>query len=340
MATSANALDQVELSQEYNAMAAMTDSGDHQVFTITGGTLWSGESGYAPVIRPNGIITGRNLVSPHATANTLTILACTAYLAGVEEEVSASSVLEITPSAGAFAKINSVTINDSGAYEVIAGTDGTDTSFVTDRGEAGGPPYIPATSIEVAQIKTTGVHAGVVLVAEIFQDSSTFTERWDSPGFNGNNIGDGNDAEASAQKNAYVKFVSALDVRHTGDIPKGVYIEFYEPILSDLADTYDFVPAEVSASVASQTVYRRTIMSTTTSGGAAGFSILLKDGITDGLVAKKNRVLTHKHFADQDKSAYILTQGYTAMKRTNPASAQNSAAVTIAAEQISADFSS
>ena len=340
MATSANALDQVELSQEYNAMAAMTDSGDHKVFTITGGTLWSGESGYAPVVLPNGIATGRTLVSPHASANTLTILGCTAYIAGVLKTVVADATLEITPSAGAFVRINSVTIDTDGAYAVVAGVDGTDTTFVTTRGAAGGPPYIPTTSIEVAQIQTTGTHAGVVLASEIKQDSATFTERYDSPLPDKNNIGDGNNAVTSAQKNAYIKFPSALDLRHTGDAAKGVYIEYYEPILSDLADTYDFVAAELSASVSSQTVYRRTIMSTTTSGGAGGFNILLTDGITDGLVAKKNRVLTHKHFADQDKSAYILTQGYTTLKRSNPASAQNMAAVTIAAKSISADFSS
>ena len=344
MSTSENAKVQIELSRAYNAMAAMTDSGDNQIFNITGGTVWSGtkigDTDYSPVIRPNGVETGTTLVSPHATNDTLTIAGCTCYLAGVKTTVFADAAKTITRPAGAFAKICSVTITSAGVYAVVAGADAEDTTFIATRGGNGGPPYIPVTSIEIAQIKVIAQDAAAVAATEIYQDDDTHTERYDYPEFDSSPLGNGRHAVVAAQINAHIKFIEALDTRHTADVPKGVYIQYYEPSLSEQSKAFDFVPVENTASTSSQQVYQRTVGSTSKSMGTGGFTALLNDGINDGLVTNKDRILTVKFFPNKDKPAYNLTQGTISLKRTFPVANQNQATVTIAAESISSDFSS
>lgn len=340
MATSANALIQVEQNQVHHAAAAMTDAGDHQNFTISGGTLWSGKSGFTPVVRPNGVVSGRSLVTTHASNDTLTIAGCTCYLAGVLTTIAGAVDQTITRPVSAVAKINSVIITAAGVYDVLAGVDGLSAAFSTTRGAAGGPPYIPVGAIEVAQIKVVDDTPAVIASTEIFQNGN-YTERFDFPTWAENNVGLGETSEVAAQKNAFVRFDTVLAQPHTGDLTKGVYIEYYAPEFSDLAKTSDFVPVENSSSVSSvQTYGNKTIGSSAISIGSGGFKILLNDGITDGILALKDQVVTIKYFSDQDKSAYSLTQGTLSMKRTYPVAGQNAADVTIAAENITADFSS
>ena len=57
MSTAENAKLQYEAGQNATAMSALTNSGDETTFT-SGASLWSGKSGYAPVVRPNGLLTG------------------------------------------------------------------------------------------------------------------------------------------------------------------------------------------------------------------------------------------------------------------------------------------
>lgn len=49
--TASNAKLQYEAGQDISELAAMVDSGDHKVFSITGIAPWSGKSGYEPKIR-------------------------------------------------------------------------------------------------------------------------------------------------------------------------------------------------------------------------------------------------------------------------------------------------
>lgn len=341
MATSANAKISLEMGQEANAMAAMTNSGDEQYYTLSGAAVWSGKSGFAPNIKPNGVATGRSLVTPHASNDTLTIAGCTCYLAGVLTTVAADATKTITRPAGAFSKINSVTITSAGEYAVVAGADSAGAAFSTTRGAAGGPPYIPTTSIEIAQIFTTTQAAAAIAATEIYQNSDTYTERYDFPTFDYNPIGLGQAATVSAAQNAHVKFDTVLDTRHTGDLTKAVYMSCYEPYFSELSRTLDFKPVENTTSVSSQQVYgNKTIGSSSMSMGTGGFTALLGDGVLDGIVAEKDQVLTVKFWPDGDQSPYILTQGTISLIRTFPVANQNQAAVTIAAEVISAEFSS
>jgi len=337
MATSKNALLQFESGQSLTDYTAMTDSGDHTIFTS--GSIWSGKSGYEPVVRPNGMVTGRNVLSTHATNDTVTIAGFTAYSEGTLHTVTATTDTITRPS-GDVAKINSITMDDAGAIAVIAGTDGATTTFSETRGAAGGPPYIPVDSVEIGQIRVTTQAAGVIAASEIFQTVGTHTERFDYPIWDENNIGDGDAATVAAKKNAYIEFASALDNPHTGDAYKKVYIRYYTPILANIPKAFDFVPAENTHSVTSTQYYGGTSGAVSSTLGQASFSMLMDDNITDSIVAEKDQILTFKHFADRNKTPYVLTQGTLGLSRSNPAGAQNQADATISAEVASAEFAS
>lgn len=339
MATSENAKIQIETGQSLTAFAAMTDSGDNKTFT-NAATVWSGKAGFAPDIRPNGIVSGYNLVTPAANLsnNNVDIAAFTAYSIGVLRSVAAAANQAITRPATNVAKISSIQMTSAGAISIVAGTDGASTTFSETRGAAGGPPFILVDSVEIAQVRLTSSAAAVITAAEIFQVVGTHTERFDYPGFTSNNIGDGSNASVSAKKNAHVLFDSALPLSHTGSVPKRVYNQYYTPTLSDMQRTLDFTPVENSHSVSSTQYYGGTIATSSKSLGQGSFTALLSDGVTDTLVANKDQILTIKFFPDRNKTPFILTQGTIGLGRTFPVSEQNQAEVTISSEVLSAEF--
>jgi hypothetical protein len=337
MANSKNAKIQIETNQSLNAHAAMTDSGDHRIFTLSGKTLWSGKAGYTPEIRPNGVVSGRSLLSAHASANMVTVAAFTAYLKGVLISSTATDMTIGRASTAAYIKISSLSLSSAAAVAVVAGTQGAAESAT--RGAAGGPPLIPPTSIEIGQIVFTGTTAAVVAVSEILQNGS-YTERALEPMWTEKNVGDGEACATSAEKNAHIKFASALPLIHTGAIAKKVYAKVYTPALSELSRTMNFRPSENSHSVSSQEYYRGTVGSTATSIGQGGFTALMSDNLTDSLVGEKDQVLTVKFYPDENKAAHAITQGKIGLTRTFPFDNQNQAEVTISAENATAEFAS
>ena len=140
--SAANAKLQYEAGQEYNAMAAMTDSGIQEFYlgiSLVPAKRDEPESA-------DGLATGGE-VTPGSTNNNVSVAALTCFLAGVLTTVSADSDVAITRPTSTH-NISSVTINSSGVIAVVAGTDGT--AFSATRGAAGGPPLIPVGSIEIA----------------------------------------------------------------------------------------------------------------------------------------------------------------------------------------------
>lgn len=346
MATSKNAKLQFESGQTVADFAAMTDSGDHKIYTISGGTVFSGKSGYTADVRPNGVVSGRNMVSPHATANTVAIAAFTAYSGGTLYSVTATTQL-LTRASTDVAQIHSICMDDSGSITVVEGDDSGDSTFSTTRGAAGGPPAIPDDYVEIAQIKLDTNTSGVITSDEIFQVPGSQCERFDLPAWNVNNIGDGDNADAAAQKNAYVEFYSAHPMIHgdTAEDPadsyKKVYIKYYAPVFVDAQRAIDFVPVENTHSVSSTQVYgNQSIGSVQASLGQGGFTAMLSDGVTDALLAEQDEIITVKYYPDRNKNPYILTQGTLGVKRTFPVADQNQAACTISAEVASANFAS
>ena len=77
MATSVRGKISIETGQTLVTYAEMTDSGDHQIYSL--GTIWSNKSGFEPSVRPDGMVSGRNVLSISAVNDTITIAGFTAY---------------------------------------------------------------------------------------------------------------------------------------------------------------------------------------------------------------------------------------------------------------------
>lgn len=325
MPTAENAKLQYEGGQSVTAMTALTDSGDRTRFT-SAAALWSQRSGYAPVIRPNGLLTG-GAVGTHATDNTVTVAAMTLNLNGVVAAVNAAAPT-ITRPATAVAKVCSVTVNASAAVAVVAGTDGATTAFSETRGAAGGPPLIPVDSVEIAQVRMTTSAAGKVAATEIYQVVGLHTERADFPLY------------TVAYDTGSVSFLSALEAIHTGPAPKKVFASYAAPIFADVALASDFVPPETTHSVSSTPIYGTTLGSASSTLGQGAFVAYLNDGVSDALVSLKNQILWFKFFPDRYASPYLLTQGKLGISRTFPAGDSIQAACTISSSAAAKEVTS
>lgn len=324
MATAENAKLQYEAGQNVTAMTLLTDSGNNTTFT-SAATLWSGKSGFAAVVRPNGLLTG-GAVTTHASNNTVTVAALTCNLAGVVTAVSAGTAVATRP-ATAVSKVNSITIDSTGAIANVAGTDGATTAFSETRAAAGGPPLIPVGSIEIAQVRYTSNTAAVVASAEIFQVVGLHTERADFP------LWDVNNGAGS------VVFLAAHPLIHTGPTAKRSYASYSTPIFADVALASDFVPPETTHSVSSTQVYGTTLGSSSSTLGQGSFTAYLTNGVSDALVSLKNSTLWFKFFPDRYASPYILTQGKLGISRTFPAGDTVQATCTISAASAGTEVS-
>lgn len=346
MAQASDAQIWYESGQTMTDYEAATDSGDQTVYT-TSGTVFSMKSGYEVDIRPNGIVTGTNLVTPNAANDTIDVAAFTMYGAGSLVSVSASTgTLTITRDGALDYIINSVVCTEAGVLSVITG-DPHASAFSTVRGDAGGPPSLPLASIEVAQIKTTSKTAAAVLDTEIFQSPEGGTqERHDYPIYEVYPLGHGNQADDLDKINAYFEFAQALPVSHgatateAATAAKKVYIKFYEPIFSLIGYSDSFVPADETASISSKQIYRRTIASTTTTLTEGSFNAYLEDGISDNLAKLRGEYLSFKFLPDENKTPYSLTQGYMNFALSYPVDDEITAAVTISAREKTVGFDS
>lgn len=316
MPTAENAKLQYEAGQNSVAMTALTDSGDLTTFN-SGVSLFSGRSGYAPDVKPDGLATG-GVVTVGAGNDNVSGAAATAYLAGVLTSAAVDITLGVTRGVTDGYRINSITIDSSGTLVVVAGTEST--AFSETRGAAGGPPYIPVGDIEIAQVRLTSTTAGVVLASEIFAVVGLHQERYDYPLWNENN-------EAGT-----VTFLSAIAAIHTGDLAKGVFASYASPIFADINLASDFVPPENSHSVGSTQVYGSTLGSTSTTLGQGAFTAYVNDGVTDALVVLKDETLWFKFLPDRYKAPYVLAQGKLGIARTFPAGDNIQAACTISAD--------
>lgn len=336
MSNSSKAKISIETGQTLTAYAAMTDSGDHKLFSL--GTIYSGKSSFEPDVRPDGMVAGRKVLSVSAVNDSVTIAGFTAYSKGTLYTVTAVVDTFTRNTGPGKAMVVSITMDCTGALVVIHGEEGAGAAFSETRAAAGGPAYIPVSSVEIGQIRITSSTAGAITAAEIFQVVGTHTERFDFPGWVIDNLGDGIKATLSAKETAYVELSAALPASHTGDTYKNVYLQYSTPIFTELLKTSDFVPADESHSVSSTQYYNGTQGNTSTSLGAASFTALLTDGISDSIMAEQDEIITTKFWPDRNKAPFILAQGKLGLAETFPVNDQNQVAVTVAAENKSARF--
>jgi hypothetical protein len=321
MPTAENALLEMESGQDQASMGALTNSGDNTVFE-SNATLWSLRSGYEPDIRPNGLRTGGD-ITPAAsnTADAVDVAASTAYQDGDDKSVSGSTDLAVTrPTTDPYKK-DSIVIDGTGSYAVVAGTEGT--GFSDSRGAAGGPPYIPDGQIEVGQVWMSATSSGQITEDQIYQVVGTHQERYDFPLW-----------EVDAF-NAQVNFLSALPLIHepsTDPTPKNVYAAYATPLFSQIQLASEFVPPENSHTVNSTQVYGTTLGNTSKSLNQGSFTAYLQDGVTDPVIKLKDEQLWFRFRPDRAKSQKIFANGKLGVGRSFPAGDNMSASCTISAE--------
>lgn len=320
MPSAENAKLQYEAGQDQTAMSALTDSGNHIKFT-SAATLWSCRTNFAPDVRPDGLINGGEVI-PAVAAGTddVDVAALSCYIQGVKLTVSADTDVSITRPATAVAKINSITVTSGGAVAVVAGTDAADTTFVETRAAAGGPPLIPVTSIEIAQVRVISDTSAVITSAQIKAVPNVHQERYDYP------------AATEYCYGGYVEFGAALPLIHTGTLPKNVYAEYSAPVFADLSYASGYTPSSNSYSVNSEQVYGGTVGSSSATLNQGSFDVKMSNAVSDPLAKLEGLILWFKFFPDRYQTPYILDLGKLGMTKVYPAGDNISASCTISAE--------
>ena len=180
-------------------------------------------------------------------------------------------------------KICSITVTSAGIIAVVDGTEGT--AFSTTRGAIGGPPWIPTTSIEIAQVRYTASAAADVDADEIFQVPETHREMALFPTWEEDRVRVSSGAIAYAGPT----FASALSVIHsdnsgTTTAAKKVYASYYTPSFAMVSKVSDFVRPANSYSVSSTEYYGGAIGKRSTSIGQGSFKAFTNT-LNEGLLA-------------------------------------------------------
>lgn len=317
------ALIQYESGQALIPNQAMTDSGDHQTFSVTS-KPWSGVAGKEALVIPDGLATGGVITPDGGVSDSVAIAALNCYLGGVFVPVSATTVSVTRGLATDTSCTTSITVTSAGEVAAVAGTDGPTQSEA--RGAAGGPPLIPTGSIEIGQVRLGSTTPAPVASDEIYQVIGTHQERYDFP------IWD------ESPGTGEITFAAALPTSHTGAAAKGVSAQVYTPIFATIDPATDFTPPETSHSQSSNQVYGGTVGSSTSSLSQGSFTAFLKDGVTDAIARAKDQTLWFKFFPNRLKAPYMLVQGMLGIARKFPAGGSIEAACTISATSPAIDF--
>ena len=327
MPSAENAVLYYEAGQSLAPMAALVNSGDNLNYDSQD-ELWSNRAGFSPDIKANGVLTGLT-VSPAAggASDQVDVSGGTLNLNGVVTTIVAAANKACTRGATVnLYMVNSITITSAGAVAVAAGTASTAPSET--RGAAGGPPLIPVDSVELAQVRFTGITAAVVLSEEIRATANLHREIAMFPTY---------DSEFSRIEGgiiglAGIAYSIAPMLNHTGGVAKKVFALYYEPAFTAIPKASDFKRPANSKSVSSTQFYGGAIGAVTTSVGPGSFKAYLNDGVTDGLLSEEGMNLWFKFKPDRLKAPYVLCQGYLGFVEQYPAGSPIMADCTISAE--------
>jgi len=73
MPTASKAKLMAEFGQTFFDFTAATNSGDQKIFTVASKSLFSVKEGYELDVVPDGIVTGRNLITPGTVTETVDV---------------------------------------------------------------------------------------------------------------------------------------------------------------------------------------------------------------------------------------------------------------------------
>lgn len=200
---------------------AIADDGGHQTFSCTG-TRFSlcekDENGVdrRPVVAPDGVMNGC-FVSPAVSgqANAIDLSAGTLLIGGAMININPAVNVALTRPASGLCRAVSITLTNSGALAMVAGTDGA--AFSATRGAAGGPPWVPVGSIELAIVGLAATAApladGDIAFAPEYSHAPEYT---------------------LLPYTASVRFAAPLAAIHTGAMPRTVWVKWSEPAMATM----------------------------------------------------------------------------------------------------------
>lgn len=323
-----------ESAQQQQPFAAMTPGSGNSVFLLSA-KPWSSVAGYEYVVAPYGLMTGGAVTAASAN-NEVDVAALTAMMPGATGASPATGSLTVAAATGVSITrgaasnthtVTAITVTSAGAIAAVAGTAGT--SFSSTRGAAGGPPFIPVGSIEIAHVSTSSAAAAPVAAGEISQVVGVSQERSAFPVM-------GN-VDAIRGK---VEFASSLPPIHTGGVPKLVYARVATPVFAEIGPAKDWVPAEASSSVSSDDYYEGPRNSVSSSVGQASFTAVLQDGVTDAILSLDGENLMFRFKPDRDRGPYQITQGIFRKTRSFAVGGEPGMSATISAASATVDFAS
>lgn len=322
MANADNALLRIESGQNSFPMEELLNTGDNTTFEGSAAP-WSGRGGFEPNVRPDGVITGGAVTSGTGN-NTINIAALTCYLAGSQVVVSGQTGVAVTRAPEDTHIIHSVTITNAGAVAVVSGSEST--SFSETRGAAGGPPFIPAGSIEVAQVRLSSATAAPVQSSEIFQVVGLHQERYDFPTFQVRSF------------SGEVMFDAEIPAIHTGTEPKSVYASYATPIFAEVPRASNVVVPEEAFSVSSESYYGGSLGSVSRSLNQGTFRVLIENGVTDSVVRLKGQTLWFEFIPNRFRtSEKLVYQGILGINRQFPAEGVMAADCTVSASNAASE---
>ena len=316
MPNARDALVEVESSGTPISGQQLTANVDRTRFESNDG-LWSRRAGSEPAVLPDGLINGGEIVATAAN-NQVSVTASMVNLSGLERAVTANNALTVARPITDPVLIHSITVNSSGDYEVVSGSEGT--TITETRGATGGPPFIPVGSIEVGQVRLNGTAAAPVSAAEIFTAPGIHRARFDFPAFNIDFL------------EGAVDFSSELPQIHVGNETKQVFASYTTAVFTALPNASNFVPAEESVSVNSEQVYGNTVASTNVTLNQGSFDVLLNNGLTDLIVQLRGQNLWFRFRQSRFQPANYVVQGILGIARQFPADNNISSSCTISPE--------
>ncbi len=304
-----DAILQAEYGFVFHDFEKGADDGDHIKYKYTHTLkLFSGLKGQAPIVRPDGVKTGLK-VKPAVAAgnNNVDVEAGTAFVAGVDVVINAQTNITCTrTAAGDVYQITSIIVDNAGTVTALGGTEGA--AFSLTRGAAGGPPYITVDKIEIAQVKFTSNSDAAVLASEIDQN---VMERYDIPSYN--LVPYDNDLAQSI-----VKMLTALDLRHTGNVTKGIWVKHYEPVMNAVPGASNWKPPETKGKKQENTTYDGVNVVTRTSIGDGSFQVELKGEAGEIMAQIIGGVRWLRFYPDKFKSDNHICQGFLEYDRDFP----------------------
>jgi len=321
--TSENAKIEYEGGFNFFEFQQLTDDGDHMTFNSPS-DLWSGRYAYQPKVRPNGLITGGE-VKPGDNNDEVAVAALTCFLAGVKTSVASGTVSISRPSSDV-AQINSITVDSTGSLVEVTGSEGSDQNFSSTRGAAGGPPYIPTDSIEIAQVRLTSSASAKLESTQIRQLVGESLERYDYPLVEPVHYG------GKAVAGWAMPLIHSDDGGST-EKTKAVWAEWYEPKFVEIPYASNMVLPENSHSVNTTQVYNGSLASVSTSLGQGSFTGRLKDGITDGIMDVVDDFVWIRFHPDRYADPHYYCQGKLGISRSFPAGDYNQGEFTISATE-------